>query len=126
MIFHRLHVALFASLLLTACSVEPLPADEESETSGYWNQAEVDMACESWAEAQTACAAGGPAVEELADSCRESVMVDNPAESASCHDAQLEQYSCVGGLSCDELAAYADGLGDYPCKTQVEAAGSAC
>lgn len=114
-------------VLLTACQVEQLPADEdESDTTGYWDQAEVDAACENWATTQNTCAAGGPAVDELTDSCRDSVMVDNPSEDAGCYEALVDSYTCVGELSCDALAEYADAVGDYPCKAQADAVAQAC
>ncbi|HVH99566.1 MAG TPA: hypothetical protein VM869_12685 [Enhygromyxa sp.] len=105
-------------LLATACQIEQLPAADQ--------QAEVDTTCESWAEALSACASAGPEVDELADSCRESITVDNPNDDASCRDALLDNYACVGGLSCDELAAYSDRTGDYPCKSESDVVSGAC
>lgn len=62
------------------------------------------------------CASGGVSSAEVAESCTESVEVDNPNMDLDCHHAIVQYFACIGGLSCSELVENGDQIGDFLAK----------
>ena len=56
----------------------------------------------------------------------DSTYADNAAVSPECSGAYESVLSCVAALSCEEIGAYLDGEGDYPCAAEDTAALSSC
>lgn len=104
------------SVLLGACEAS------ETEKSDYWDDAEVEAVCQEEATKYQSCETGtGPSLEELVESCRESIMVDNHVAIEACHDANLAYHACLAARTCEELVEQ-----DMPCPAESQALRDSC
>jgi hypothetical protein len=124
---HRAAALLLTSCCLTVgCTSDDEPEGSGSETPDYWDQAQVDAACEAYGVASTMCGGSSVTSAEVAESCTESVEVDNPNMDPDCYNSIVQSFACIGGLSCSELIENVDGIGDFPCKAEQEAFAQDC
>lgn len=118
--------SLSVCLIALGCGLGACDADDTPDTPAYWDQAEVDTTCEAYANALFMCGDAGIKADEIAESCSESIMVDNPNEDADCYQAQIDKFACTGTLTCEQQMEQSDRVGDHPCKAEHQAIAARC